>query len=136
MPNILTTQYYPDDFQIVSYTLYAPVNGIALFYAERDLVIDQVIYGITTAEGGMDATVVKTTTGTLASPANAATLGGATSTLHTAQDMSVGGTYVKTLTTPANNTNLVKAGNWVGLLVTNAGPARFSLQIRYRTRLN
>jgi hypothetical protein len=139
MPNVLLTQYYHDDFQIVNELLVSPVTGTALLYADRDLVIDSVVFGVSVV-GGTSATlqIVKTTSGTLTTPASAvaATVAAGTA-LHTAQSITTGGTYTQTLTTPASDTNLIKAGNWVGVVVGGTiGSAAVAIQLRVRSRLN
>jgi hypothetical protein len=140
MPNVLLTQYYHDDFQIFGETFVGAItSGTAFFYADRDIVIDSITFGVSVV-GGASATlqVVKTTTGTLASPASAlaATIAAGTG-LHTAQSITTGGTYVQTLTTPSSDTNLIKAGNWIGLAVGGTiGTPAVNVQIRFRSRLN
>lgn len=139
MPNVLQTAYYNDDFQIVAELLVSPVTGTALLYADRDLVIDSITFGVSVV-GGSGATlqIVKTTAGTLASPSSAvaATVAAGTA-LHTAQAITTGGTYFPTLTTPASDTNLIKAGNWVGVVVAGTiSTAAVLVQIRFRSRLN
>ena len=140
MPNVLQTQYYHDDFQVLNEVVVGAItSGQALFYAERDTVIDQIIFGVSVA-GGSGATlqVVKTTSGTLASPVSAlaATVAAGTA-LHTAQAITTGGTYTATLTTPSSDTNLVKAGNWIGLVTGGTyGTPAVALQLRFRSRLN
>ena len=139
MPNVLLTQYYHDDFQVISEMLVSPVTGTAIFYAERDTIIDQVVFGVSVV-GGTSSTlqIVKTTSGTLTTPASAvaATVAAGTG-LHTAQSITTGGTYVQTLTTPASDTNLVKAGNWIGVVVAGTiSSAAVAVHLRLRTRLN
>ena len=135
MPNVLLTQYYHDDFQVVNEVLVSPATGTAIFYAERDTVIDQIIFGVS-VQGGTSATlqIAKTTTGTSSTPASAVVSG---TGLHTAQAITSTGTYVQTLTTPASDTNLIKAGNWVGVVVGGTiGSAAVAVQLRLRSRLN
>jgi hypothetical protein len=139
MPVPLVTQHYPDDFQIYTTVLQAaPTNGMVLFYADRDLVIDSITLGVNVA-GAASSTiqVAKTTTGTAASPITAApaSITGGTA-LHTAFDTSATGTLSATLTTPSSDTNRVLAGNWVGLIVSGTVTnLRGMVQIRFRSRL-
>lgn len=138
MPNPLAVQEYTDDFQIISELLVAPANGTAMLYAERDIVIDAIYMGVSVV-GGAGATlqIVKTTAGTLAVPASAvaATVAAGTA-LHTAQVIAVGGTFVPTLTTPNLDTNLIKAGNWVGVVVSGTvTSAAVLVQFRIRSRV-
>jgi hypothetical protein len=138
MPNPLQIQSYVDDFQIIAETLLAPVTGTALIYAERDIVIDAIYMGVSVV-GTSSATlqVVKTTTGTLTTPASAsAAVIAAGTALHTAQAITALGTFVPTLTTPSLDTNLVKAGNWVGVVVTGTvSSAAVAVQLRVRSRV-
>jgi hypothetical protein len=65
MPTPLVTQHYPDDFQILTFNIRAFTSGDLLFYADRDMVIDSITFGLQTA-GGTGATLqlAKTTTAT------------------------------------------------------------------------
>ncbi len=138
MPNPLQIQGYHDDFQIIAETLLAPITGTALIYAERDMVIDAIYMGVS-AVGTVSATlqVVKTTTGTLTTPASASAIVVAAGTaLHTAQAITVLGTFAPTLTTPSLDTNLIKAGNWVGVVVAGTvSSAVIAVQFRIRSRV-
>jgi len=140
MPNPLVVQYYPDDFEIYFVSLQAtPVTGMLLFYADRDIVVDSITFGVNVV-GAASSTVqvVKTTTGTASSPISAVATSitsGATA-LHTAFDTSAAGTLSATLTTPTSDTNLVKAGNWLGLIVVGTVTnLRGVIQIRFRSRV-
>jgi len=138
MPNPLAVQNYHDDFQVITELLVTPANGIAVFYAERDTVIDAVYYGVSVVGGALSTLqLAKTTTGTLTTPASASAaviqLGTA---LHTAQAVSSLGTFNPALTTPGNDTNLVKAGNWLGIIVGGTiGTPTILLQLRIRSRV-
>lgn len=148
MPNFLTTQYYPDDFQVMSAVISPAVTAqtvatYAFFYADRDLVIDSIIVGA----GGNPATATnirmlfrKTTTGTLASPASAGDISSGT-TISPNQNLptSGGGTFNYPIATPASDLNLVKAGNWVGFTYSTNdanGFPTYAIQVRVRSRLN
>jgi hypothetical protein len=139
MPNALVTQHYPDDFQNAEELFVGAItSGTALIYADRDLVIDSIVIGVSVV-GGSGATVklAKTTTGTSASPASAApaSFTGGTD-LHTAQSITATGTFIPSLTTPNLDTNLVKAGNWVGIVTGGTyGTPTVAVQIRYRSRV-
>ena len=139
MPNVLVTQHYPDDFQVCCFSLQAaPVTGMVLFYADRDIVIDSITLGVNVV-GAASSTIqlAKSTTGTVTSPITAApaSITGGTA-LHTAFDTSATGTLTATLTTPGSDTNLVKAGNWVGLIVSGTVTnLRGVVQIRFRSRV-
>jgi len=138
MPNPLVTQHYPDDFQILSFTIRAFTSGDLLFYADRDMVIDSITFGLQTA-GGASSTLqlAKTTTGTATTPATgaAANVTGGTA-LHDAVAISSGtATTVVSLTTPASDTNRVLAGNYVGVIVAGTiGTPDGIIQIRFRSR--
>jgi hypothetical protein len=140
MPNPLVTQHYPDDFQIHSILIQsALVTGKVVFYADRDIVVDSITFGVNVA-GAASSTVqvVKTTTGTASSPisAAAASITSGATALHTAFDTSATGTLSATLATPSSDTNLVKAGNWLGLIVTGTVTnLRGVIQIRFRSRI-
>ena len=138
MPNPLAVEQYHDDFQIIAETLLAPVTGTALVYAERDIVIDAIYMGVSIV-GTASATlqIVKTTTGTLVTPASAsAAVVAAGTALHTAQAITVLGTFIPTLTTPSLDTNLIKAGNWIGVVVTGTvSSAAVAVQFRIRSRV-
>lgn len=140
MPTPVVTKYYPDDFQVYCVSLQAtPVTGMVLLYADRDIVVDSITFGVNVA-GAASTTVqvVKTTTGTESSPISAVATSitsGATA-LHTAFDTSATGTLSATLTTPSSDTNLVKAGNWLGLIVVGTVTnLRGVIQIRFRSRV-
>lgn len=139
MPIPLVTQHYPDDFQILTFPIRAFSSGDLLFYADRDIVIDSITFGLQTAGStGASLQLAKTTTGTAASPVSgaAANVTGGT-TLHTAVDIASGtATTVVSLTTPANDTNRVAAGNYVGVIVAGTiGTPDGIIQIRFRSRV-
>ena len=143
MPNILPVSEYPDDFEIISFVLSEQQlltnAGLALFYAEHDYAIDAVFVGVTTIAGAAaTVTFTKTTSGTDASPASpaAATIAAGTS-VTAAQAINVVGHYSVSLTTPASDTNVVRAGNWLGLVVSNHATtgARIVVQLRIRSRI-
>lgn len=52
--NSLMTQHYPDDFQVVTLSYPGAVvhDPTALLYADRDLVVDQIVVGVHAAGGG------------------------------------------------------------------------------------
>lgn len=143
MPTPLVVQHYPDDFQILTFPIRAFTSGDLLFYADRDIVVDSITFGLQTA-GGTGATLqlAKTTTATTSNgvltPATgaAANVTGGTA-LHTAVDISSGtATTVVSLTTPSLDTNRVLAGNYVGVIVGGTiGTPDGIIQIRYRSRV-
>jgi hypothetical protein len=53
MPVPLVTQHYPDDFQVVTYAFDTTlVDPWPLLYADRSIVIDSIVVGVTTAAAG------------------------------------------------------------------------------------
>jgi len=143
MPNILPVSEYPDDFEIISFVLSEQQlltnAGLALFYAEHDYAIDAVFVGVSAgASSAATITFTKTTSGTEASPATAAaaTIAAGTS-ITTAQSIQAAGTFNVALTTPASDTNVVRTGNWIGLVVSNHATtgARIVVQLRIRSRI-
>ena len=152
MPNFLTTQYYPDDFQVINAVIEPVLAGAGainygFFYADRDLVIDSITIGSSGSPSTATSIRIafyKTTAGTLASPASAADAVSGTGTALRDPALvnlptSGGSTLSYTLSTPASDTNLVKAGNWVGFTYTandvNGAPT-YAIQARVRSRLN
>ena len=139
MATVLLASSYKDDFEIQSFLITAtPVTGMVLLYADRTLVIDSITFGVNVVGSGSSTLqVAKTTAGTLATPslATPALITGGT-VLHTAVSTDTTATLTPALLTPASDTNVLKAGNWLGLIVggtvTNV---RGVVQIRFRSRL-
>jgi len=143
MPVPLVTQHYPDDFQVLTFQIRAFSSGDLLFYADRDIVIDSITFSIQTA-GGAGATLqlAKSTVGTVATPSTgaAAHITGGTALHATAFAMGSGATVpateVVSLATPSSDTNLVKAGNFVGVIVAGTiGTPEGIIQVRFRSRV-
>jgi hypothetical protein len=139
MPRPLVTQHYPDDFQVLSVPFRSFASGNLLFYFDRDTVIDSIVFSVQTAGGaGSSLQLAKTTGGTATTPASgaAANVTGGTA-LHTAVDISSGtATTVVSLTTPSSDTNLVKAGNFIGVIVAGTiGTPSGLISIRFRSRV-
>lgn len=143
MPNILPVSEYPDDFEIISFVLSEQQllqnAGLALFYAEHDYAIDAVFVGVSAGSSApATITFTKTTSGTEASPASAvATTIAAGTSITTSQLIQAPGTFNVALTTPASDTNVVRTGNWIGLVVSNNATtgARMVVQLRIRSRI-
>ena len=143
MPNILPVSEYPDDFEVINFVLSEQQlltnAGLALFYAEHDYAIDAIFVGVSTGTGAAATiTFTKTTSGTEASPATAAAATIAAGTAITAgQSIQAASTTNVALTTPASDTNIVRAGNWIGLVVNNVATtsARIVVQLRIRSRI-
>lgn len=145
MPTPLVTQHYPHDFQVVTFNPLDRAgagatdgNGsYAIFYADRDVAVDSIVIAIAQA-GALSSTIriFKTTSGTATSPA--VPLFNGTTALTTAAQAAdaAAGTYVQTLVTPANDTNIVRAGNWIGVVLSGTLTAfRGLVQIRLRSAI-
>jgi hypothetical protein len=131
MPVPLVTQHYPDDFQILNfYVNHAVVpaanDAIPLFYADRNMVVDSIVYGVAVAETGssdtvelVHATTPQATTGT--------SIQSAASSINTA------GTVTPTISTSGNE---VASGRWVIAKFSDAlGQFHGTIQVRFRSRL-
>jgi hypothetical protein len=122
MPRPLVTQQYPDDFQVLSFSASPPLSGTPLLYADRDIAIDSIVIGNAAASSGDAVQLTKTTTGTSTTPASISVA------------VIEAGTALQTLTNTNTDNNIVKAGNWVGLVLTGAtGSSVVGIRIRYRS---
>lgn len=160
----LPTQYYPDDFQILSF--FFQTNGAAgntpdptmLFWTDRDIIIDQVVVGFSTMEAGGTnarlaleyATGIGDPTGTqimslTANNSQGIDAGSDTIVVTTDQWLQYrSGSLYSTQTTPtaANTTllsssqNAVPANRWLCLdFVGSFGSATTgTIQLRFRSR--
>jgi hypothetical protein len=140
----LPAQYYPDDFQMLTYALNnfgALAVDTPWFYCDRNIIIDEVIVGVSTAgTGGSSPTVSisKTTGGTAATPAlPLASLVVISSTV----SLAATGTTVMTTDSATKfldkTTNFVDAGNWVAFDLTGTMPTAAlvgAITIRFRSR--
>jgi hypothetical protein len=147
MPTPLVTQHYPDDFQVVTFNALdrygsgatdgGSTASYAIFYADRDVAVDSIVIAIAQAgASGSSLRIFKTTTGTAASPATP--LFNGTTALTTAAQAgdATAGFYTQTLVTPANDTNIVRAGNWIGVILAGTlTNFRGQIQIRLRSRI-
>ena len=146
MPTPLVTQHYPDDFQVVTFNACDRYgagatdgsNGsYAIFYADRDVAVDSIVIGIAQVGAASSSLrIFKTTSGTAASPATP--LFNGTTALTTAAQAgdATPGFYTQTLVTPANDTNIVRAGNWIGVILAGTLTSfRGQIQIRLRSRI-
>lgn len=58
MPTPLVAQHYPDDFQILTYSFTSAPADTVLLYADRPLIIDSIVVGVTSAaSAGTGATL-------------------------------------------------------------------------------
>jgi hypothetical protein len=140
----LPAQYYPDDFQILTY----PLNNTSAltvdtpwFYCDRNIIVDQVVINISTAGTGGSSPLVaicKTTAGTLAAPANVITsLTAISSTVSLAAAATTVMTTDSTTKFLDKTTNFVDAGNWVVFDLTGTMPSAAligAITIRFRSR--
>lgn len=141
MPNTVEVAYYPDEFDTTSEfiiggngsTIVANTN-YPLLFAERDIIIDRITVS-TAVVCGTNTTcdLKRTTSGTAASPASpsaASTAIASTITVNTV------GTVNATLTTPASDTNVIRAGNFLCFTTgaTWAATGAVLVSMRYRTR--
>lgn len=122
----LPVEQYPDDFQILSFpfghTLDGADNTIPLFYADRILVIDSIVFGVASVQASLTAQLQEATTPQAASG----------TALHTAQSMATAGTYS---VSPSTSANTISAGNWVILKFSAATTAVHGcVTIRVRSR--
>lgn len=145
----LPTQYYPDDFQIITINAIntALVDPTAVLYADRDLIIDSIIVYTRTANGSAATGSFEVTTdptgvsGAVMAVADLNLTAG--TTLFLATD---GGTPPATVTaagaagTSANSTQLTKDENTINrgsFLVVDLSAGtnwRGFIQIRFRSR--
>lgn len=131
MPTPLVTQHYPDDFQILNFTIIhsgvpAALDTLPLFYADRRLVVDSITYGVAVAETGssdtvelVHATTPQATTGT--------SIQSATSSINTV------GTVTPTV---SSTNNEVPSGSWVIAKFSDSlGQVHLNIQVRFRSRI-
>lgn len=131
MPVPLVVQYYPHDFQTLNFFILhtgvpAALDAMPLFYADRRLVIDSIIYGVAVAEtGGPDtvelvhATTPQATTGT--------SIQSAASSINTV------GTVTPTV---SSTNNEVPSGSWViAKFSDNLGQVHLNVQVRFRSSI-
>ena len=154
MPVSLLTQNYPNDFQVVTIPNVSaiPHDPTLVLYADRDLVIDQIVVGVH-AVGGTDALLTFESTtdidntaaaGTVLASVNVDTANvGAGNTIVTSthgvtrrNDAGVlqSGATGTTVINSANN--VIPAGSW--LIIDSSGTmtgARVSVQVRFRSQL-
>ena len=138
MATPLVTQHYPDDFQVVTYSLhnYATLAAsTGWLYADRDLIVDAVYVGISTVAGQAGTVkVTKSTTGSASSPV--APLNGTQVDITTTVALNATGTTVLTPIS-TSGANEVKAGNWISLTVggtTLTSGLVGSIVLRFRSR--
>ena len=140
-------QNSPDVFQYSTYSVhnYATLGAdTAWIYADRNMVIDSFVVGVSVVAGNA-ATVklVKTAggaTGTSTSPTEFALTAASLATanavaISAAVALNALGTTSAAIVTTAN---IVDAGNWIGLCMSGTVPTSGlvgSIQIRWRTRL-
>ena len=130
MPVPLVPQHYPDDFQLIILPLNTAGDGAdqALFYADRNIVIDSVHVGTSVADTSA-AVVLKYASSPV--PATIASGTAITSSMDISATGTVGGNSVV-----LNTSNQVPAGNWVGCDFTSATDTfKGVVQIRFRSAI-
>jgi hypothetical protein len=156
--NTLPVQYYPDDFDVVSFQFDATAASIGdptpLLYADRQLIIDNIVVGLVAASGsGTDALTFRNGTD-FATLANNNPL----CLIDTFTDCAAGDTIVSTsdgvvrtnlsgqLKTAANNStainaattngfwNVIPQGSWLLIDTGTITSLKCTIQIRYRSR--
>jgi hypothetical protein len=157
--NSLLPQYYNDDFQVVVFNnaIAAPHDPTILLYADRDMIIDEIVVGVH-AVGGASAVLNFESTVDIsnATPAGAVM---AAVNIDTA-NITAGDTFVLTtdgitrttsagvVTTTSTGTtainavsagvqsNFIPKGSWLIADITGTiGAGRVAIQIRFRSRL-
>jgi hypothetical protein len=157
--NSLLPQYYNDDFQVVVFNnaIAAPHDPTILLYADRDMIIDEIVVGVH-AVGGASAVLSFESTVDISSATPAGTVM-ATVNIDTA-NITAGDTFVLTtdgitrttsagvVTTTSTGTtainavsagvqsNFIPKGSWLVADITGTiGAGRVAIQIRFRSRL-
>jgi len=140
--NSLPTQYYHDDQQVVTEVIVAcPAGGVPILYADRNLIVDSVVVGVLTASsGGATATIQKSTSTTMASPATI--LAGSVGTFSIASSNTFfnltteSGVGTLGASTKLDNTkNTLDAGSWLMFVPASAATASLiTVQVRFRSR--
>jgi hypothetical protein len=129
MPVPLVTQQYPDDFQIVSFTLNtgdiaAALDTVPLFYADRAIVIDSIVYGVGVIDATEDVEIIHAAT-------PQATTG--TSVQTAVSSLGTTGTVTPTISTSGNE---VASGRWVLAKFSDGVDTAFvTVTIRFRSRV-
>lgn len=153
----LLPQYYNDDFQIMTVP-FLTASGVTdpnpILYADRDLVVDEIIVGVTTVggaaavlnfevspnpseQGGVSMSTINVDTAnivagdTLVATTDNVLRYSSTGTLYTT---AAGSTAINGVTAGVQS-NLIPKGSWLIIDPTSAGAARVVVQIRFRSRL-
>ena len=157
--NSILTQHYPDDFQtiVVTYTGTNPSDPTPILYADRNLVIDQIVVGVGAAGGSgyvldfrVGSSPVDTTGGSMAyfglssgdHNMQPGFTGVATTDSITWYNSSGAITTLPTGSVKINGTtdgpqNVLASGKWLILDTSGtACSAKVVIQVRYRSRLN
>jgi hypothetical protein len=157
--NSLLPQYYNDDFQVVVFNnaIAAPHDPTILLYADRDMIIDEIVVGVH-AVGGASAVLNFESTVDISNTAPAGAVMAAVN-IDTA-NITAGDTFVLTtdgitrttsagvVTTTSTGTtainavsagvqnNFIPKGSWLVADITGTiGAGRVAIQIRFRSRL-
>ena len=150
----LLPQYYHDDFQVVVFNnaIAAPNDPVLLLYADRDMIVDEIVVGVH-AVGGTSAGLSFKTSADPSSTSPSATAM-ATVNIDTA-NITAGDTFVLltdgitrttaagVVTTSSTGTsitnfkteNKIPKGSWLVIDVTGTiGSGRVGVQVRFRSR--
>jgi hypothetical protein len=133
--NILVTQHYPDDFQILTHVVHdASLADFAWIYAGRNTIVDSVVVanGGTAVGGTATIEIVKVASGTIPTSTNIQAGTAITSTISIAANAAA--------TEGAINiaNNFVDSGSWICVKTTAGGGTlsnfRGAITIRFRSR--
>jgi hypothetical protein len=152
--NTLPAQYYPDDFQVVVFNnaIAAPNDPVLLLYADRDLIVDEIVVGVHAVGGSSAVLSFETSTDPSSTTPSATPM--ATVNIDTA-NITAGDTFVLisdgitrttaagVVTTSSTGTsianmkdqNKISKGSWLVIDITGTiGGGRVGVQIRFRSR--
>jgi hypothetical protein len=157
--NSLLPQYYNDDFQVVVFNnaIAAPHDPTMLLYADRDMIIDEIVVGVhavggasavlnfestvdisnTTPAGSVMASVNIDTANITAGDTFVLTTDGITRTTSAGvvTTTSTGTTAINAVSAGVQS-NFIPKGSWLVADITGTiGAGRVAIQIRFRSRL-
>ena len=144
--SVLPPEYYPDQFEIATYSVHnfnTLSANTAWIYCDRNVIVDAFYVGVSVAAGNAGAVVklVKTAggaTGNFNSPTpfalTAASLASGTA-VDITNSIALDSTGSKSGTI-VDTANFVDAGNWIGLCCTTAPTSNLvgAITLRFRTR--
>lgn len=147
MPTPLVVQHYPDDFQLLTYYVQgALTDPSTILYADRTFVIDSITVTTQTANGSAatasfevssdPTSVAGTTMGTVDLNLTAGTtvfLDGVGSSVRTVAANGTAGTSSNSVQL-STSTNIIPAGSFLQIDLTNGTSWRGLIQVRFRSR--